>query len=78
MRYENRAGESGPVPPRRDRFFHIGRDWFFHTREGADIGPFDNRAEAEQGLQDFIEFLQLADPTLLRNFYASLSSRQLS
>ncbi|MDZ7826460.1 MAG: DUF6316 family protein [Gammaproteobacteria bacterium] len=34
--------------------------WYFSTREGRPMGPFDSREEAEQGLADFIEFIQLA------------------
>lgn len=70
----NRAGENGPVPVRHGRFFEQSTHWFFHTREGASIGPFENRFEAEQGLKDFIDFITLADPKTLTTFYASLTS----
>jgi hypothetical protein len=70
--HANRAGEDGTVPKRRGRFFQQSRLWFFHTREGANIGPFDNRFDAEQGLNDFLEFITLADPKTLSSFYASL------
>jgi hypothetical protein len=71
--YVNRAGETGAIPARHSRFFEQSRRWYFATREGASIGPFDNRFEAEQGLQDFLDFITLATPTTLASFYASLS-----
>lgn len=70
----NRAGENGPVPKRHGRFFQESSMWFFNTREGASIGPFDNRFEAEQGLKDFLDFITLADPKTLSSFYAALST----
>jgi hypothetical protein len=69
----NRAGESGTIPPRHGRFFEESTDWYFHTREGANVGPYRSQKEAEQGLTDFIEFIILAKPNMLSNFYASLS-----
>ena len=69
----NRAGEMNEVPPRRNRFFVVSGDWYFKTREGAPMGPFDDRREAEQGLCDFLEFMTLAEPKTLSRLYASLS-----
>lgn len=68
-----RAGEYGNVPARRNRFFVVGGEWYFNTREGAPMGPFDSSHEAEQGLYDFIEFMTLAEPKTLSRLYASLS-----
>lgn len=72
--HANRAGEDGPVPVRHGRFFEQSPHWYFHTREGASIGPFENRFEAEQGLKDFLDFITLADPKTLTSFYASLNT----
>jgi hypothetical protein len=58
---------------RTDRFFAVKNAWYFSTREGASIGPFDNKTEAEQGLSDFIDFIDLAEPQLLSSFYSSLA-----
>ena len=70
----NRAGERGNVvPQRRERFFAMSGAWYFRTREGAPMGPFDNRQEAEQGLYDFLEFMTLAEPRTLSQLYASLA-----
>ena len=70
----NRSGEDGNIPARTDRFFSVQGAWYFATREGAPLGPFDNKQEAERGLDDFIEFLSLAEPGTLSKLYASLST----
>ncbi|MCP5322232.1 MAG: hypothetical protein H7A12_15720 [Pseudomonadales bacterium] len=70
----NRNGESGTVPIRTDRFFAVNSAWYFATREGASIGPFETKHEAVGGLQDFLDFIQLAEPQVLSTFYASLHS----
>jgi len=69
----NRAGELGGVPGRANRFFSVSGEWYFNTREGAPMGPFDDRREAEQGLFDFLEFMALAEPKTLSKLYASLT-----
>lgn len=71
---ENRNGEDGIVPIRTDRFFAVNNAWYFATREGASIGPFDDKSEAQKGLNDFLDFIQLAEPRVLSSFYASLRS----
>lgn len=68
----NRIGEDGAPPMRTDRFFSVNSTWYFATREGASIGPFDDKGDAEQGLRDFIDFIALAEPRVLSSFYASL------
>lgn len=55
-----RANESGEVPIRTHRFFEQESYWYFRTREGLDIGPFDNLVGAQEGLDGFLGFLQQA------------------
>jgi hypothetical protein len=50
-----RDGESFVLHTRNDRFFRSGEKWFFHTREDVDIGPFDNKNQAQLALVYFIE-----------------------
>ena len=69
----NRAGEAGGLPVRSDRFFSSQGEWFFSTREGVPIGPFDDKEEARSGLGDFIEFMTLAEPKTLSKLYAALT-----
>ena len=69
---KGRNGESGSVPMRTDRFFAVNNAWYFATREGASIGPFQDKGTAQHGLTDFMDFIQLAEPRVLSTFYASL------
>ena len=71
---DKRNGEIGAVPMRTDRFFAVNSAWYFATREGASIGPFGDKGEAQQGLTDFLDFIQLAEPKVLSSFYASIST----
>lgn len=71
----NREGEADVnVPMRTDRFFSAQGQWFFSTREGAPIGPFDDKSEARKGLDDFVEFMSLAQPKTLSKLYAVLTN----
>ena len=74
MDTQNREGEEGETPVRSDRFFAAQGEWFFSTREGAPIGPFDDKEEARKGLKDFIEFMSLAEPKTLSKLHAALTS----
>lgn len=61
----NRAGEKGRVPDRNGRFLQKGEYWYYTTREGVDIGPFDSRADAEVGVGEFIDFICASEPKIL-------------
>jgi len=50
-----RKGEAGPTPFRSGRFFVVDSKWFFASREGIDQGPFETKAEAENGLAEFLK-----------------------
>ena len=71
---DRRSGEQGAVPMRTDRFFAVNSAWYFATREGASIGPFESKNDAQHGLSDFVDFIKLAEPRVLTSFYASLHS----
>lgn len=58
----NRAGEQGSVPARHGRYLQKDGYWYYSTREGVDIGPFDSREDAEIGVGEFIEFIQASEP----------------
>lgn len=58
----NRSGENGDLPNRNTRFFESGGYWYYNTREGVAIGPFDTLSEAETGVSDFIDFMIHAEP----------------
>lgn len=58
-----RPGEQGPIPGRSDRVFQKQEYFYYRTREGIDIGPFDSEIDACRGVQDFVSFLN-DDPHL--------------
>jgi Domain of unknown function (DUF6316) len=49
-----RNGEQFVLHSRSDRFFRIGTHWFFHTREGFDVGPFDDKNQSQLALVYFL------------------------
>jgi len=51
----NRAGESGRPPFRTGRFFNVGTNWYFASREAIDQGPYNSKSEAESALIKYIE-----------------------
>ena len=61
----NRTGENGTLPVRSKRFFIKGEYWYYSTREGVDIGPFDSMHEAETGASEFIDFIIHAEPAVV-------------
>lgn len=62
---KNREGEKGQIPERQGRFIEKEGYWYYTTREGVDIGPFDTRSEAEVGVGEFIDFICAAEPQIL-------------
>jgi hypothetical protein len=73
-----RAGESATTAIRSNRFFEQESYWYFRTREGLDIGPFDSLACAKKGLDGFIGFLQQAHNDVVTKItkYIALQSRK--
>lgn len=58
----NRNGERGIIPERNDRFFSKDGYWYYTTREGVDIGPFDSMDEAVASAEELIEFITSEEP----------------
>lgn len=58
-----RQGETGSPPSRAERFFEKDEYWYYTTREGVDIGPFDTFSDAVTGCAAFITFICEDDPT---------------
>ena len=61
----NRTGESCNVPLRSNRYYQKGDYWYYSTREGVDIGPFDTAYEAQVGVSEFIDFITHAEPSVV-------------
>jgi len=58
-----RNGENGRVPARHERFFQSDEYWYYTTREGVDIGPFDNLEDAIGGADEFVNFICSVEPS---------------
>ena len=61
----HRSGEYGEIPARNERVFQKNNYWYYTTREGVDIGPFDNRAAAQTGAKEFVDFIVAAGPHMI-------------
>ena len=72
--YRASEPQNTPIPIRSDRFFAAQGAWYFSTREGSSIGPFHDKTEARRGLDDFIEFMTLAEPKILSKLHNALAS----
>lgn len=55
-----RAGERHSPPKRSQRIYRDGKNWYFHTREGAPIGPFVELKETIVWLDDYVKYTQHA------------------
>jgi hypothetical protein len=69
----NRKGEDSHPPLRSSRIFSMESVWYFSTREGVDVGPFNSQYEANSNLKNFIEFIQLANKKTLKLFLSTLN-----
>ncbi|MYM63612.1 DUF6316 family protein [Pseudomaricurvus sp. HS19] len=58
-----RQGEQGQPPHRSERFFKKETYWYYTTREGVEIGPYDNRSMAEEGCALFVDYIRNSDPS---------------
>ena len=56
-----RSGETGLPPARKIRFFERHSYWFYLTREGIDIGPYETKGAATTGCREFLHFLINSD-----------------
>jgi hypothetical protein len=71
---DRRAGESKAFSAfRPDRFFQERCQWYFYTREGAIEGPFQQKKEAENRLENYIKvmvsgMLREGDKTTMDSF----------
>ena len=54
-----RNGETGIEPARSERFFQRDSYWYYSTREGVDIGPYDTRTGAARGCAQFIDYMAM-------------------
>ncbi|MBX3707665.1 MAG: hypothetical protein KF911_13630 [Pseudomonadales bacterium] len=69
---ERRRGEAARLWFRSERFFRSNDSWYFHTREGFEVGPYRQREAAEADAQLLIDELKRTPPAdvvrVIRNF----------
>lgn len=70
----NRLGEQGTQPERNSRFSQQNGYWYYSTREGIDIGPFDSLSEAQAGVSSFIDFILHAEPDVVESIHRNYSA----
>lgn len=51
---------------RSNRYFRLGEGWYFSTREGATLGPYDTQQLAENAVSDYVEFVKDMRPSARR------------
>ena len=68
-----RKGEDEKTWFRSSRFFHVGEEVYFSTREGTDIGPYKNIDAAKRGLDMYIGAMSQQDKS---DLYASRIAMQ--
>ena len=66
--HKHRRDEAEFNCDRADRFHKKGDFWYFRTREGLEIGPFDSRSDAHYALLFFVERAQWPTNIQLKNF----------
>ncbi|MFT6389725.1 MAG: hypothetical protein ACJAUP_003118 [Cellvibrionaceae bacterium] len=59
------SDENTIVPIRSERLFMQHNYWYFRTREGMEIGPFDSAKEANEGINGFMDFVSTAEPEVV-------------
>jgi len=67
----SRVGEPEKMRFRGSHVFPAGGKWYFNTREGIDVGPFDSRADAEiNSTRLRLVLTKIDDPELARTVIA--------
>lgn len=51
----HRKGEESKTFFRSERFYKIDGRYYFSTREGVEVGPYETKVDAEAGLDRFID-----------------------
>lgn len=70
-----RRGEDTTLHTRSDRFFQKDGSWYYITREGVDMGPYHDKAEAQLALAYFVERTQWPDPRELRRYLQDMQDK---
>ncbi|WP_339670260.1 DUF6316 family protein [Dasania marina] len=55
---DQRKGESNNSSERAKRFYQIGNEWFFSSREQLQVGPYSSLDEAEMQLNFYLRHVK--------------------
>ena len=66
-----RQGENGGSWYRSERIYRNLKGWYFHTREGVEVGPFKCRFDAEVDLEALIRTIKhMQGPSVLKAIHS--------
>ncbi|OUS03935.1 hypothetical protein A9Q90_07880 [Gammaproteobacteria bacterium 54_18_T64] len=63
---ESDAESASKARVRSDRYFKLSDYWYFITREGTTLGPYDSKNQAQQAVADYIQFVNQATPAMMK------------
>ncbi len=63
---ESDSESASTAPLRSNRYFKLSDYWYFITREGATLGPYDSKDQAKDAVADYIQFVNQATPAMLK------------
>ena len=63
---ESDSANASTTQVRSDRYFKLSDYWYFITREGATLGPYDSKEQAQEAVADYIQFVNQASPAILK------------
>ena len=69
-----REGEMEVPESRRPRITTQDGHWFFQTREGELVGPYDARETAEEASNTFLQFVQKVDKKRIHQLIAAMNA----
>jgi hypothetical protein len=55
---DNRPGDPKRTYYRIERFYTVERKYFFSTREGCELGPYDTKEDAALALERFVRTIK--------------------
>lgn len=74
---KSEASTSPKAPLRSDRYFKLSDYWYFITREGATLGPYESKDQAQHAVVDYIQFVNQVSPAVLRLMKARPAAEQM-
>lgn len=77
VKRSSEQAQDSKIPHRGNRFFKLGDNWYFTTREGFSMGPYDSHELADKGTDDYLAFVSRADPSTLKLMMPDLQTTRV-